>query len=115
MAGFRGTVRYASVNAHDNREMGRHDDLWSLFYMLIEFLQGISTNFHTPLTHLGQLPWRKIKDKDEVGRIKRTFQHDDLLKHERVPLEFEPFLRHIQNLTYHDQVISRADRFTYFL
>jgi len=90
VAGFRGTVRYASVNAHDNREMGRHDDLWSLFYMLIEFLQG-------------QLPWRKIKDKDEVGRIKRTFQHDDLLKHERVPLEFEPFLRHIQNLTYHDQ------------
>ena len=53
---------------------------------------------------LGQLPWRKIKDKDEVGRIKRSFQHDDLLKHERVPLEFEPFLRHIQNLTYHDQV-----------
>ena len=115
MAGFRGTVRYASVNAHDNREMGRHDDLWSLFYMLIEFLQGISTNFYTPLTHLGQLPWRKIKDKDEVGRIKRTFQHDDLLKHERVPLEFEPFLRHIQNLTYHDQVTNRADRFTYFL
>lgn len=90
VAGFRGTVRYASVNAHDNREMGRHDDLWSLFYMLIEFLQG-------------QLPWRKIKDKDEVGKIKKTFQHDDLLKHERVPHEFEPFLRHIQNLTYHDE------------
>merc|ERR1719402_53648 len=89
-AGFRGTVRYASVNAHKNREMGRHDDLWSLFYMLIEFLQG-------------QLPWRKIKDKDQVGQIKRTFQHDDLLKHERVPHEFEPFLRHIQNLTYHDE------------
>lgn len=90
VAGFRGTVRYASVNAHDNREMGRHDDLWSLFYMLIEFLQG-------------QLPWRKIKDKDEVGRIKRSYQHDDLLKHDRVPHEFEPFLRHIQNLTYHDE------------
>ena len=52
----------------------------------------------------GQLPWRKIKDKDEVGKIKKTFQHDDLLKHERVPHEFEPFLRHIQNLTYHDEV-----------
>lgn len=32
------------------QEMGRHDDLWSLFYMLVEFL-------------VGQLPWRKIKDK----------------------------------------------------
>ena len=46
----------------------------------------------------------EIKDKDEVGKIKKTFQHDDLLKHERVPHEFEPFLRHIQNLTYHDEV-----------
>lgn len=86
VAGFRGTVRYASVNAHKNKvsaapassltrldldssgsadderhqklqmsyvffqEMGRHDDLWSLFYMLVEFA-------------VGQLPWRKIKDK----------------------------------------------------
>lgn len=47
-AGFRGTVRYASLNAHKNREMGRHDDLWSLFYMICEFING-------------SLPWRKIK------------------------------------------------------
>lgn len=46
--------RYASVNAHRNREMGRHDDLWSLFYMLVEFVNG-------------QLPWRKIKDKEQVS------------------------------------------------
>lgn len=78
--------------------MGRHDDLWSLFYMLIEFLHG-------------QLPWRKIKDKDQVGQIKRTFDHDDLLKHDRVPEEFEPFLRHIQNLKYDMKVISS---FNYF-
>ena len=35
---------------------GRHDDLWSLFYMLVEFANG-------------QLPWRKIKDKEQVGKI----------------------------------------------
>jgi tau tubulin kinase len=52
-AGFRGTVRYASLNAHKNKEMGRHDDLWSLFYMLVEFVNG-------------SLPWRKIKDKEQV-------------------------------------------------
>ena len=33
--------------------MGRHDDLWSLFYMLAEFT-------------IGQLPWRKMKDKEQV-------------------------------------------------
>lgn len=53
VAGFRGTVRYASRNAHANRELGRHDDLWSMFYMLVEFASG-------------QLPWRRLKDKEQV-------------------------------------------------
>ena len=91
-AGFRGTVRYASINAHKNKEMGekrlegnifvnvsppnncktfkyliliyegRHDDLWSLFYMLVEFANG-------------QLPWRKIKDKEQVGLMKEKYDH----------------------------------------
>uniref|UniRef100_A0A8C6X2A7 non-specific serine/threonine protein kinase n=1 Tax=Naja naja TaxID=35670 RepID=A0A8C6X2A7_NAJNA len=85
VAGFRGTVRYASVNAHKNREMGRHDDLWSLFYMLVEFA-------------VGQLPWRKIKDKEQVGMIKEKYEHRMLLKH--MPSEFHLFLDHIANLDY---------------
>lgn len=49
------------------QEMGRHDDLWSLFYMLVEFL-------------VGQLPWRKIKDKvsdDPVPGTTRGFKMMD--------------------------------------
>uniref|UniRef100_A0A8C9ZD09 non-specific serine/threonine protein kinase n=1 Tax=Sander lucioperca TaxID=283035 RepID=A0A8C9ZD09_SANLU len=85
VAGFRGTVRYASVNAHKNKEMGRHDDLWSLFYMLVEFL-------------VGQLPWRKIKDKEHVGKLKDTYDHRLMLKH--LPAEFGVFLDHISSLDY---------------
>ncbi|KAM3918264.1 tau-tubulin kinase 2 isoform 2-T2 [Leptodactylus fuscus] len=85
VAGFRGTVRYASVNAHRNREMGRHDDLWSLFYMLVEFV-------------VGQLPWRKIKDKEQVGSIKERYEHRLMLKH--LPPEFHIFLEHISGLDY---------------
>uniref|UniRef100_A0A0P6K5X4 non-specific serine/threonine protein kinase n=1 Tax=Heterocephalus glaber TaxID=10181 RepID=A0A0P6K5X4_HETGA len=85
VAGFRGTVRYASVNAHRNREMGRHDDLWSLFYMLVEFV-------------VGQLPWRKIKDKEQVGSIKERYDHRLMLKH--LPPEFSIFLDHISSLDY---------------
>ncbi|NXI40162.1 TTBK2 kinase, partial [Galbula dea] len=85
VAGFRGTVRYASINAHRNREMGRHDDLWSLFYMLVEFVAG-------------QLPWRKIKDKEQVGSIKERYEHRLMLKH--LPQEFSVFLDHISNLDY---------------
>ncbi|CAH1132226.1 unnamed protein product [Ceutorhynchus assimilis] len=87
-AGFRGTVRYASINAHKNREMGRHDDLWSLFYMLVEFVNG-------------QLPWRKVKDKEQVGLMKEKYDHRLLLKH--LPSDLKQFLDHIQTLEYADK------------
>ncbi|KJH51499.1 hypothetical protein DICVIV_02332 [Dictyocaulus viviparus] len=74
-AGFRGT------------EMGRQDDLWSLFYMMAEFLQG-------------QLPWRKIKDKDEVGRMKEDVDLDMLL--EDCPNELHQFAGHLKTLSYPD-------------
>lgn len=86
-AGFRGTVRYASINAHRNREMGRHDDLWSLFYMLCEFCQG-------------SLPWRKIKDKEQVGLMKEKCDNKMLLKN--MPIYFHEFLEHIGKLQYYD-------------
>lgn len=86
-AGFRGTVRYASINAHKNREMGRHDDLWSLFYMLVEFATG-------------QLPWRKMKDKEQVGNMKDKYDHALFLK--QLPGEFRQFLNHLQGLEYAD-------------
>lgn len=86
-AGFRGTVRYASMNAHKNKEMGRHDDLWSLLYMIVEFVNG-------------SLPWRKIKDKEQVGQMKERYDHRLLLKH--LPPDFKLFLEHIQSLSYYD-------------
>uniref|UniRef100_A0A0N5AWP6 Protein kinase domain-containing protein n=1 Tax=Syphacia muris TaxID=451379 RepID=A0A0N5AWP6_9BILA len=88
-AGFRGTVRYAAVSAHRNKEMGRQDDLWSLFYMLVEFLQG-------------SLPWRRIKvDKDEVGRMKEEINFDRLL--DGCPKELHDFASHLQTLGYPDE------------
>lgn len=56
-AGFRGTVRYASVNAHKYQELGRHDDLWSMYYMLVEMVSG-------------QLPWHRNNQKDAVRDMK---------------------------------------------
>lgn len=53
-AGFRGTIRYASINTHMRKDLGRLDDMWSLFYMMVEFHQGV-------------LPWKKETDKNEVS------------------------------------------------
>ncbi|KRZ90429.1 Tau-tubulin kinase 1 [Trichinella sp. T8] len=84
-AGFRGTVRYASLTAHDNKEMGRHDDLWSLFYMIVEFLNG-------------SLPWRKVKNKEEVGRLKKELTAKRLT--EGLPTELRQFASHLETLSY---------------
>ncbi|KAI0978736.1 hypothetical protein GJ496_011406 [Pomphorhynchus laevis] len=87
-AGFRGTVRYASLNAHNNKEMGRHDDLWSMFYMLVEFVAA-------------SLPWRKIKDKEIVGKMKEKYDHSILLRW--LPKNFKVFLEDLMSMEYEDR------------
>ena len=88
VAGFRGTVRYASLNAHLSRDLGRHDDLWSVFYLLVELA-------------VGQLPWRRIRDKEEAGDFKAQFDHKKLIQ--GLPVELGLFLDYIKLLTYFDK------------
>ena len=56
--------------------------------MLVEFLTG-------------QLPWRKIKDKEQVGNMKEKYDHSVMLKN--LPNEFKTFLDHILSLEYFDK------------
>jgi len=86
--GFRGTARYASINSHLSKDLGRRDDLWSIFYMLIEFVQG-------------QLPWRKLKDKDQIGDMKVKYNTPDLVKD--LPPQFLAFMKHLKSLQYADR------------
>ncbi|KAI6208039.1 Protein kinase domain-containing protein [Aphelenchoides besseyi] len=55
---FKGTVRYASLSCHRNKEMGPKDDVESWFYMIVELMnpQG--------------LPWRRLNDRSVVQRSK---------------------------------------------
>lgn len=48
-ADFRGSASWASANAYTGRELGRHDDLWSLLYVLVDFVAGT-------------LPWKELVD-----------------------------------------------------
>lgn len=84
-AGFRGTSRYASLRSHQHQDLGRVDDLWSLLFMLIEFATGT-------------LPWRKYKEKEDIGRCKEETVGPQLVKN--LPREFAAFLEHLQNCSY---------------
>ncbi|KAA6382731.1 MAG: putative Tau-tubulin kinase 1 [Streblomastix strix] len=85
---FRGTLRYASPNAHRHLELGRQDDLISLLYVLVEL-------------YVGKLPWNNITDSDIVLSLKIENQDGKLV--ELMPPEFKQFDDHIFTLNYEDE------------
>uniref|UniRef100_A0A0N4ZEP9 non-specific serine/threonine protein kinase n=1 Tax=Parastrongyloides trichosuri TaxID=131310 RepID=A0A0N4ZEP9_PARTI len=61
---FRGTIKYCSINALENAEQGRGDDLVSLFYICSEFSN--------------QLPWSSATTKTQVLQIKKEVPDKEL-------------------------------------
>jgi serine/threonine protein kinase len=57
-AGFVGTTKYASLNAHEGLELGRRDDLLSWLFSLFELMTGA-------------LPWPASRDRAESYAAKR--------------------------------------------
>ena len=88
-AGFRGTARYASVNSHQCKELSPRDDLWSVFYMLVEFATGT-------------LPWRNQRDRDKVGEMKQKYMTNKKLT-EGLPPEFAQFMAYLLTLDYYSR------------
>ncbi|PRP82100.1 hypothetical protein PROFUN_03790 [Planoprotostelium fungivorum] len=83
--GFRGTARYASIFSHQGQDLGRRDDLWSLFYVLVEMTKG-------------QLPWRKLKEKEQIGEMKQKITQAELCH--GLPAEFLTFALYLQGLEF---------------
>ncbi|KAJ3356868.1 Tau-tubulin kinase 2 [Allomyces javanicus] len=87
-AGFRGTARYASLAAHESRELARRDDLWSVLYLLVEALTG-------------SLPWRREKDREAVYAIKKVASGPALVAD--LPVPMQQFHAHLVQLQYADE------------
>ncbi|VDO62711.1 unnamed protein product [Heligmosomoides polygyrus] len=83
---FRGTVRYCSLNVHQNKEQGRHDDLFGALYSMIECLTG-------------SLPWKGMVRK-EAGKIKESTT--DVVLCKGCPPSFLEMAKSLRKLTYHD-------------
>lgn len=86
-----GTARYASLNAHDGKELSRRDDLESIGYVLMYFLRG-------------SLPWQGIatRNKEEKYRKilekKRATSLDELCS--GFPIEFKAYLDYCKRLSF---------------
>ena len=87
-----GTARYASINAHLGIEQSRRDDLESIGYLIIYFLQG-------------KLPWQskneKGKDPNKIKDKKLITTPEMLCK--KLPLEFSYYFHYVRSLKYQDR------------
>merc|ERR1719410_382571 len=81
-----GTTRYGSLNAHRKRTLSRRDDLESLAYVLIHWLNPRG------------LPWVSVDDADAVYRMKLGTSVRRLCQ--GAPQEMEEFLKAVRALEY---------------
>ncbi|XGW15905.1 hypothetical protein V3C99_001394 [Haemonchus contortus] len=63
--GFRGTLRYVSLNVHERRDQCTCDDLISNFYTMAELCEGT-------------LPWTRLRDPEDIARRKRNVSFEEL-------------------------------------
>jgi serine/threonine protein kinase len=81
--GFTGTAHFASINSHLGLELGRRDDLESLAYVLIYFLNG-------------SLPWKRQGKK--ILPMKQKFTSHKL--YSRLPPELRIFLELSRSISF---------------
>ncbi|CAD8205423.1 unnamed protein product [Paramecium octaurelia] len=88
---FIGTTRYASIAAHRGHELGRKDDVESMFYVMIYLLKG-------------KLPWQNLQNighRDRtslVGEVKMKTEVAELCKD--IPSEFAEILNYLKKLEF---------------
>lgn len=91
---FAGTAHYASLNAHLKRAQSRRDDLESLGFLLIYFLEG-------------SLPWQGLKAASKrerrklIGTMKLKTTIKELCKGH--PEEFERYFDYVRSLDFADR------------
>uniref|UniRef100_A0A0N4ZY13 non-specific serine/threonine protein kinase n=1 Tax=Parastrongyloides trichosuri TaxID=131310 RepID=A0A0N4ZY13_PARTI len=90
-AGFRGTVRYAPLSCHLQRELCRKDDVESWLYMAVELTTG-------------NLPWKNVQDMNQVGDYKKRCRQEPYIKElfTGCPREYMEILQITDSLKYYD-------------
>jgi len=70
-----------------NEDLSRKDDLWSIFYIMVEMLEG-------------SLPWTKLSDKEDIKNMKLSNPPENLIQN--FPYDFENFVKHLNSLNFED-------------
>lgn len=88
-----GTARYASLNAHEGKELSRRDDLESIGYVLMYFLRG-------------SLPWQGIATRNKEEKYRRIYEAKKATELEELcegfPIEFKNYLIYCKGLGFEE-------------
>jgi len=96
-ADFRGTLVYASMNAHNKIDLSRRDDLYSFFFIVLELLNEA-------------MPWRTgTDDKEKIANRK----NDCLVNPEKELLINNVNKKEILQILYHIKSLQYGDRPNY--
>jgi serine/threonine protein kinase len=86
-----GSITYASINAHENCELSRRDDLESLGYMLIYFW-------------LGRLSWREIDfSKNTNTDLSIIKMKTEIINDIIVPSVLKDYIKYVRNLNFEEE------------
>lgn len=86
-----GTMRYASINAHEGDELSYRDDLESLVYMLIYLYNG-------------SLPWQNLSAESKEEKGERILEYKKNINVaqlcEKLPIEYQQTIQYTKQLDY---------------
>ncbi|CEP00298.1 unnamed protein product (mitochondrion) [Plasmodiophora brassicae] len=88
-ADFKGTSKYASLNSHSFKELAPRDDIFSLLYVLVDFL-------------LGRVPWADCKSRHEVALMKQKMFGINPVRLDRLPDSVYEMFAHLNGLRFAD-------------
>ncbi|OHS97190.1 Casein kinase I isoform alpha [Tritrichomonas foetus] len=91
--GFVGTCKYASIHAHEGRELSRRDDLLSWFYSIIELAES-------------RVPWPGSRDRDRTFYMKKSTKPEHLCR--ALPIEFAMIYNNLMSLQFDQKPDYRA-------
>ena len=86
--GFIGTCSFASLNAHDGKDLGRRDDLISWIYTVVETVDK-------------RLPWPGSKDREKTVVMKKTVTPEILCR--SLPRQFVTIMRKVMRYAFDEE------------
>jgi casein kinase 1 len=82
---FTGSLKYSSINNHLRVQATAKDDIESLFYVILFFLNG------------GQLPWTKYDNISEIKYKKMQIDYNNYIPEYPNLIEFIKYIRELRN------------------